>query len=104
MLKSIQLKFWKRISMKYSVTFEIHYLNGSSRFEDITFETKGKGKKVLKSHIKTYIQNTFIYERELHPIDVRIVYIKRYEELNPNNILNKDDYKKFIIKTIERYG
>lgn len=90
--------------MKYSVTFEIYYFNGFSRFEDTIFETKGKGKKVLKSHIKTYIQNTFIYERADRPVDVRIVHIKRYEELNPNNVWNKDDYKKFINKTIERYG
>ena len=90
--------------MKYYVTFEIYYLNGSSRLEDTTFETKGKGKKVLKSHIKTYIQNIFIYERELHPVDVRIVNIKRYEELNPNNVWNKNEYKQFIIKTSERYG
>lgn len=90
--------------MKYSVTFEIYYLNGSSRFEDTTLETKWKGKKVLKSHIKTCIQNIFIYERASHPVDVRIVRIKCYEELNPNNVWDKDDYKKFINKTIEKYG
>ena len=84
--------------MNYKVRFEIFYLNGSSRFSDTKIETKGKGKKVLRAHIKDYIKNTFVYERESHPVDIRIVRIERVDELNINNVWNKDDRKLFIDK------
>ena len=84
--------------MIYKVLFDVQYLNGSSRFEESKFETKGKGKKVLRSHLKDWVQNTLIYEREDHPVNIRIVRIERVEELNPNNVWNKEDREKFINK------
>ena len=61
--------------MKYKVLFDIQYFNGSSRFEESKFETKGKGKKVLKAHLKEYVKNTLIYEAESKPVNIRIVRI-----------------------------
>ena len=84
--------------MKYKVLFDIQYLNGSSRFEEVKFETKGKGKKVLRAHLQKYIKNTLIYENESHPVNIVIVSINRVEELNPNNIWDKEDREKFINK------
>ena len=84
--------------MKYKVLFDIQYFNGSSRFEESKFETKGKGKKVLRSHLKDYVKNTLVYEREDKPVNVEIIRIERVEELNPNNVWNKEDKEKFINK------
>lgn len=84
--------------MKYKVLFDIQYFNGSSRFEESKFETKGKGKKVLRSHLKDYVRNTLVYERESRPVNIEIVRIERVEELNPNNIWNKEDKENFINK------
>ena len=49
---------------------------------------KGKGKKVLRAHIKKYIED--IYNAPEKIFDVTIVYIKRFESLNPNNIWDKE--------------
>ena len=84
--------------MTYKVLFDIQYFNGSSRFETSKFETKGKGKKVLRAHLKEYIKNTLVYEKESKPVNIRIVRIERVEELNPNNVWNKEDREKFINK------
>jgi len=84
--------------MQYKVLFDVQYLNGSSRFEESKFETKGKGKKVLRSHLKEWIQNTLVYEREDKPVNIRIVRIEKNEELNPNKIWDKKDKEKFINK------
>ena len=84
--------------MTYKVLFDVQYLNGSSRFEESKFETKWKGKKVLRSHLKDWVQNTLVYEREDKPVNINIVRIERVDELNPNNVWDKEDRKKFINK------
>lgn len=86
--------------MKYEVLADIQYVNGSSRFEYFRFDTKGKGKKVLRAHIKKEIE--YLIEHGAYIDEIRIVSIKRYDELNFNNVWNKDDYKKFMLKMHER--
>lgn len=79
--------------MKYEVDFYIEYYNGSKGGRTVTFETKGKGKKVLKAHLKKYIEE--IYNAPEKIFDVTIVYIKKFESLNPNNVWNKEDFVKY---------
>ena len=79
--------------MKYEVNFYIEYYNGSKGERTVTFETKGKGKKVLKAHLKKYIEE--IYDAPEKIFDVTIVYIKKFELLNPNNVWNKEDFVKY---------
>ena len=79
--------------MKYEVDFYIEYYNGSKGGRTVTFETKGKGKKVLKAHLKKYIEE--IYDAQEKIFDVTIVYIKKFESLNPNNVWNKEDFEKY---------
>ena len=79
--------------MKYEVDFYIEYYNGSKGGRTVTFETKGKGKKVLKAHLKKYIEE--IYDAPEKIFDVTIVYIKKFESLNPNNVCNKEDFEKY---------
>ena len=79
--------------MKYEVDFYIEYYNGSKGGRTVTFETKGKGKKVLKAHLKKYIEE--IYDAPEKIFDVTIVYIKKFESLNPNNVWNKEDFVKY---------
>ena len=55
-----------------------------------------KGKKVLRSHIKKYIENYF--KESKHLVNVNVISIERFETLNFNNVWNKDDYDKFILK------
>ena len=84
--------------MTYKVLFDIQYLNESSRFDEKKFEVKGKGKKVLRAWLKDYIKNTLVYEKESHPVNINIIRIERVDELNPNDIWNKEDKEKFINK------
>ena len=79
--------------MKYEVDFYIEYYNGSKGGKTVTFETKGKGKKVLRAHIKKYIED--IYNSQERIFDVTIVYIKRFEKLNPNNVWIKEEFEKY---------
>ena len=79
--------------MKYEVDFYIEYYNGSKGGRTVTFETKGKGKKVLKAHLKKYIEE--IYDAPEKIFNVTIVYIKKFESLNPNNVWNKEDFIKY---------
>ena len=79
--------------MKYEVNFYIEYYNGSKGGRTVTFETMGKGKKVLKAHLKKYIEE--IYDAPEKIFDVTIVYIKKFESLNPNNVWNKEDFVKY---------
>ena len=84
--------------MTYKVLFNIEYFNGSSRFVEPKFEVKGKGKKVLRAWLKDFIKNTLVYERESRPVNVDIIRIYRIDELNPNNVWDKEDREKFINK------
>ena len=79
--------------MKYKVLFDIQFFNGSSIFESKEFDTKGRGKKVLRAHIKKYIEDFYSWSE--HTVDVRVVYIHRYDELNFNNVWPKEDFEKF---------
>lgn len=83
--------------MKYKVGFRVEYFNGVYNIYYESFDTKGKGKKVLKSHIKKYVENYF--NSCEHVVNVNIISIERFETLNFNNVWNKDDYNKFILKT-----
>lgn len=86
--------------MKYEVLVDVQYVYGSSRFEYFRFDTKGKGKKVLRANIKKSIE--YLIEHDAYIDEIRIVHVKRFEELNFNNIWDKDDYKKFMLKMHER--
>ena len=79
--------------MKYEVYFYLEYYNGSKGSDTVTFETKGKGKKVLKAHLKKYIEDFYKAPERLY--DVSIIYIKKFEKLNPNNVWNKEDFENF---------
>ncbi len=82
--------------MKYRVGFRLEYFNGSYNIEYETFETKGKGKKVLRSHIKKYVEN--YYSSPDHIVNINIISIERFDTLNFNNIWDKEDYNKFTDK------
>ena len=79
--------------MKYEVLFELEYYNGSLGSSLVTFETFGKNKKVLKAHLKKYIENFYNAPEKLY--DVRIEYIKCYESLRPSNVWNKEEFEKY---------
>ena len=79
--------------MKYEVDFYIEYYNGSKGGRTVTFETKGKGKKVLRAHIKKYIEEIYNAPEKIY--NVRIESIKRFESLRPNNVWNKEDFEKY---------
>lgn len=82
--------------MKYKVGFRLEYFNEVYNVYYKIFDTKGKGKKVLRSHIKEYIENYF--KESKHLVNVNVISIERFETLNFNNVWNKDDYDKFILK------
>lgn len=86
--------------MKYKVGFRLEYFNGTYNIYYISFETKGKGKKVLRSHIKKYIED--YYKEQNHIVNINIISIERFENLNFNNVWNKEDFKKFKLKQYEK--
>jgi len=79
--------------MKYEVLFELEYLNDSNDSRKVTFETFGKNKKILKAHLKKYIEDFYNAFEKLY--DVRIESIKRFESLRPSNVWNKEEFKKY---------
>ena len=79
--------------MKYEVLFELKYYNGSNGSKKVIFETFGKNKKVLKAHLKKYIEDIYNAPEKLY--DVRIEYIKRYESLRPSNVWDNEEFEKY---------
>jgi hypothetical protein len=89
--------------MKYEVLFDLEYYNGSNGSEKVTFETFGKGKKVLKAKIKKYVEGFYKEPEKLY--NVRIVYIKRFESIRPYNVWPREEFEKLNDKLYhENYG
>ena len=85
--------------MTYRVSFNITFFNGSSILEVKKFETKGKGKKVLRAHIKKYVEQFFSMPERTE--NVNVLSIEKFETINFNNVWPKEDYKKFTDKLIK---
>ncbi len=79
--------------MKYEVLFELEYYNGSNGSVVKTFETFGSNKKVLRAHLKKYIEEFYNAPEKLY--DVRIEYIKRVESVRPYSVWNREEFDKF---------
>ena len=89
--------------MKYEVLFDLEYYNGSNGSEKVTFETFGKGKKVLRAKLKEYIESFYKAPDKLY--NVRIVYIKRFESIRPYSIWSREEWDKFNDKLYHKnYG
>lgn len=89
--------------MKYEVLFELEYYNGSNGSEVVTFETFGKGKKVLKAKIKEYVEGFYKEPEKLY--NVRIVHIKRFESIRPYSIWSREEFEKLNDKLYHKnYG
>ena len=90
--------------MNYKVTIKVTYKDGDSFTHDESFITKGANRKVLRAAIKEIIEELC---SENYGFDVsnfaniEVLKIVRTDELNFNNVWNKDLYKKFLSKYIK---